>query len=215
MSLPTLEPIETERLLLRAVTAADLPDLQAVNGDDEVTRFLPYASWQGPEDAASWLARMLALGQTGTGQQLVLVQRSDARVIGSALLFRHEQGSRRIELGYVLGRAHWRQGYMREALVALCGHVFGPLGLRRIEAEVQPDNQPSEQLLRSLGFTLEGRLRERWEAKGRIYDTHLFACLASDWQRGAQADEGRGRACHSATPISSTPKACPGPSTRP
>ena len=182
MPLPSLvEPIKTERLMLRTVQPTDLPDLLAVNGDDEVTRFLPYASWHSLQDGEAWLARMLALGEAGSGRQLVLEQRDDGRVIGTLLLFKYDEGSARIELGYALGRAHWGRGLMREAVLAACEQVFGAMALRRIEAEVNPDNHASGALLRALGFVHEGRARQRWVAKGRAYDTDLYGCLREEW----------------------------------
>jgi RimJ/RimL family protein N-acetyltransferase len=178
---PAIARIEAARLALRPVDAADLPDLLEMNGDPEVTRFLPYPTWQSLDDGVAWLARMEALVAAGTGRQLVLVRHADAKVLGSLLLFRYEAGSRRVELGYALGRAHWGQGLMREAIQAACTHAFGPLGLRRIEAEVNPANVASDRLLQRVGFTLEGTLRQRWVAQDAAYDTHLYGLLAHEW----------------------------------
>lgn len=187
MPFPTITDIRSERLQIRPVAPADLPDLLEINGDDEVTRFLPYATWRGPDDGASWLARMDALAATGTGQQLVAARQADGKVIGTVLLFKFDEGSARTELGYVLGRRFWRQGLMREALHAVCGHAFGALGIRRIEAEVNPVNEASNALLQALGFTLEGTLRQRWVAKGAAYDTHVYGCLADEWNAARRA----------------------------
>ena len=120
MPFSTLPKIDSPRLTLRAVEATDLPDLLEVNGDWEVTRFLPYATWNSLQDGEAWLARMTVLEASGAGQQLVVVRRTDSKVIGTMLLFKHDEGSSRMELGYVLGRAHWRQGLMREAILAVC-----------------------------------------------------------------------------------------------
>ena len=182
MALPAFAPVDSPRLTLRPITGQDLPDLFAVNGDEEVTRYLPYSAWQTPEDGSSWLARMQALAAAGSAVQLVMQRRSDSRVIGTVLLFKWDEGSARLELGYVLGRAHWRRGYAREALQAVCGQAFGALGVRRIEAEVQPDNAASNALLRAMGFVHEGTLRQRWVAKGRAYDTHVYGLLAHEWR---------------------------------
>jgi [ribosomal protein S5]-alanine N-acetyltransferase len=182
MALPDIPPIRTARLCLRPLQSADLADLHAVNGDDEVTRFLPYTSWCTPEDATTWLARMHALHDAGTGRQLVMQRAGDGRVIGTLLLFRFDEGSARLELGYVVGRAHWRQGYGAEAVRGALGAAFGTLGVRRIEAEVHPDNTGSHALLRAVGFVHEGCLRQRWVAKGRAYDTHVYGCLADEWR---------------------------------
>ena len=45
--------IETARLALRPVERSDLPDLLEVNGDPEVTRFLPYPTWTSLDDGAA------------------------------------------------------------------------------------------------------------------------------------------------------------------
>jgi RimJ/RimL family protein N-acetyltransferase len=181
MSLPPVEPIETPRLLIREVAAEDLPDLLVVNGDPAVTHFLPYDTWQSPADGEAWLARMLAQTAEGTARQLVLLRRADQRVIGSTLLFRYESGSQRLELGYVLARDCWGQGYAREALGAVLDRVFGAWGMRRVEAEVNPDNLASNAVLRSLGFVLEGLRRERWVAKGRTYGVNAYGLLEREW----------------------------------
>jgi ribosomal-protein-alanine N-acetyltransferase len=176
--LPPFAPLQTARLTVRPVHAADLPDLMAVNGDAEVTRFLPYEAWQTPDDAQAWLGRMATLCDGGQAHQLVIVR--DGRAVGTVLLFRHEEPSARIELGYALGRAQWGQGIAREALAAVIDTVFGPFGLRRIEAQVQPDNLASSALLARLGFRREGVLRQRWVAKGRAYDVSVWGLLAAE-----------------------------------
>lgn len=189
--IPDLD-LHTPHLSLRAVTDADLPDLLAVNGDPQVTRFLPYETWQGLDDAAAWLKRMRLLADDGAARQLVIVQRSSQRAIGTVLLFRFDAGSRRLEIGYVLGRPHWGQGLMHEALAAVCDHLFTLGGLRRIEAEVNPANVASGRVLRALGFVHEGTLRQRWVAKGAAYDTQIHGLLVEDWRtrRQAHADPG-------------------------
>jgi RimJ/RimL family protein N-acetyltransferase len=183
MPLPAFPPTRTARLCLRAVQADDLAELWQVNGDDEVTRFLPYTSWRAPEDATTWLARMEALRSAGTGQQLVMERTGDGKVIGTLLLFRFEDSSARVEIGYVVVRAHWRCGYGIEAVRGALGTAFGSLGIRRVEAEVHPDNTGSHALLRAVGFVHEGCLRKRWVAKGQAYDTHFYGCLAEEWDR--------------------------------
>ncbi|KPF67993.1 hypothetical protein IP84_11965 [beta proteobacterium AAP99] len=172
--------LSTERLIVRALEESDLPDLLAVNGDAETTRFLPYATWQHLDDARAWLARMRGIEAGGTALQLVVEQRSDGRVIGTVLLFKWDATSARVELGYVLARSHWGQGLMHEALRGVCARLFGALAVRRIEAEVDVANTASHQLLLRLGFAVEGRLRQRWVVRDRCYDVHLYGLLATD-----------------------------------
>lgn len=180
MSLDALDALSTDRVVVRPVHDTDIGDLLAVNGDGEVVRHLPYGPWRSHSDGQAWLERMRGLQQAGTGRQFVLISRSEGRAIGTLLLFRHEPSSARAEVAYVLGRSHWRQGLMRETLRAFCQAAFMRAGLQRIEAEAVPENQASNRLLASLGFTLEGRLRQRWRAQGRGLDVNHWGLLMGE-----------------------------------
>jgi ribosomal-protein-alanine N-acetyltransferase len=59
-------------------------------------------------------------------------------------------------LGYYAHERFAGQGMMREALEQVLDHSFGPLGLHRVEANIQPGNAPSIALARGAGFRLEG-----------------------------------------------------------
>ncbi|MEU3606649.1 GNAT family protein [Streptomyces sp. NPDC035033] len=48
------------------------------------------------------------------------------------------------------------RGLMGEALGLLLAYAFGPMGLHRLEANIQPGNAPSRALVRRAGFRLEG-----------------------------------------------------------
>jgi ribosomal-protein-alanine N-acetyltransferase len=179
---PLALTLSCQRVDIRPVQAGDIGDLLEVNRDPEVTKFLPYETWKGLDDGHAWLERVQAIASTGTGQQLVLVSKATARAIGSLLLFRYDAGSARAELGYVLKRSCWGQGLMVEALGGVISHCFDSLALQRLEAEANPDNLASNATLRRLGFSCEGRLRQRWVAKGRRYDTHFYGLLRDEWR---------------------------------
>jgi [ribosomal protein S5]-alanine N-acetyltransferase len=180
MPLADIGLLATARTSLRAVQEADLADLLAVNGDAAATQYLPYDAWRGPEDALAWYQRMRGIVETGTARQLVIERTADHRVIGTALLFRHDAAAASVELGYVIGRPYWRQGFAREAIGALCDHAFEALGLRRIEAQADARNVGSTALLRRLGFVHEGRRRQCWVTRGEVCDADVYGCLPDD-----------------------------------
>lgn len=186
MSLVDPGPLESERLVVRLLRGTDLPALMEVNGDEIATALLPYAAWRSLDDARAWHDRMAAIQATGLALQFVVESRSSGQAIGTCLLFRFEEGSARAELGYVLGRAHWGRGLMKEALTALLGRAFDGMGVRRVEAEVDPRNAASSGLLRSLGFTREGLLRQRWVTQGEAKDVEIFGLLAGEFPPARQ-----------------------------
>jgi [ribosomal protein S5]-alanine N-acetyltransferase len=173
--------IETPRLHVRPVRHSDLPSLLTVNGDDAVTRYLPYSTWRDMTDAEAWFGRIMALQENGDTFQFVMTLRDDSEAIGTCLLFRLAEQSARAEIGYALGRAHWGKGYVIEAMSALVERAFTDLSLHRLEAEINPRNAASAKVLERMGFLKEGLLRQRWRLKGETTDSALYGLLRPDW----------------------------------
>jgi ribosomal-protein-alanine N-acetyltransferase len=79
-------------------------------------------------------------------------------------------------LGYYVAAPYAGRGYMSEGLELVKQYAFGTLGLHRLEANIQPDNQRSVALVKRCGFSYEGlspaflfiagawRDHERWTA---------------------------------------------------
>ncbi len=59
-------------------------------------------------------------------------------------------------LGFYAFLPHAGQGLMLEGLQLVIGEAFGPLGLHRLEANIQPPNQRSLRLVQRAGFRKEG-----------------------------------------------------------
>lgn len=186
MYLPPHPKIETDRLTIRLVAESDLPSLLVVNADDTVTRYLPYESWKGIADGEAWFSRASARLAAGEAGQFVIVHRESGRVIGTCLLFRIEESSARAEVGYVLAREYWGAGYMLEAMKAFVAFAFEQLGLRRLEAEIDPRNVSSARLLERLGFVREGLRRQRLATKGEVTDSGLYGLLRTDWSASSK-----------------------------
>ena len=59
-------------------------------------------------------------------------------------------------LGYYVGATFQGQGYMQAGLTRLIDYAFSTMGLHRLEANIQPDNLRSQELVRRCGFKYEG-----------------------------------------------------------
>jgi len=106
----------------------------------------------------------------------------DDAVIGTCTLARLDATHGIAEVGFALARDSWRRGYMKEALPLLVDFAFSRLGLRRLEADVDPRNVASLRLLERLGFRREGLLRERYCMNAELQDAVLLALLGRDWR---------------------------------
>jgi ribosomal-protein-alanine N-acetyltransferase len=189
MFLPERSDIETDRLTIRLLQAADVPSLFPINGDDAVTRYLPYETWKSSADGEVWFQRVSSRVAAGEAGQFVITQRESGDIVGTCLLFRFDQASARAEIGYVLARKYWGAGYMLEAMRAFVDFAFERVRLRRLEAEIDPRNAASARLLARLGFVKEGLLRQRWDVKGEVTDSALYGLLHTD-RRAACAKRG-------------------------
>jgi RimJ/RimL family protein N-acetyltransferase len=132
-------------------------------------------------DAEAWFERLLKLQEAGPVLEFVITTKDTGNLIGRYGLFDFEKVNAHARVGYALGRAHWRQGYMREALTALIRCAFGEMELRKLEANVEAKNAASGGLLRHLGFTREGVLRERWIINGEPMDAEVYGLLRSEF----------------------------------
>lgn len=92
-------------------------------------------------------------------------------------------GLRSGSLGYYIGARYARQGYMSEGLALVLDQAFGPLGLNRVEANVQPANAASLALIERLGFRKEGFSPDFMQIDGIWRDHERWAMLAAEWAR--------------------------------
>ena len=86
-------------------------------------------------------------------------------------------------LGYYAFTPHAGRGYMTEGLTLALRRAFGPLRLHRVEANIQPGNEPSRALARRLGLRREGVSPRYLKIGGRWRDHERWALLADDWLR--------------------------------
>jgi RimJ/RimL family protein N-acetyltransferase len=177
-----LPTIDAPRISLRWLTDADAPALFSIFSDPEVMRYWSSLPLTDMEGAFKLLADIREYFRQRTLFQWGIARRADDLVIGTCTLFHIDLSNRRAEIGYALGREHWKQGYMQEALTALLGFSFDNLNMHRMEADVDPKNVSSIKTLERLGFQREGYLRERWLVGGEIQDALFYGLLRREWQ---------------------------------
>jgi len=114
---------------------------------------------------------------------LLIRRRDDDAILGAIGISQIFYGLfRNAYLGYEIGAPFARQGYMTEALELALHYAFVRLRLHRLEANIQPENQPSLALVARLGFSREGYSRRYLKIGGRWRDHERWALLAEDWR---------------------------------
>lgn len=118
---------------------------------------------------------------TGAGLPLFLIRRDNQELLGAITLDNIQRGpSQAGTLGYWVGRNHTRQGYMREAVMAVVHYAFTELDLSRLQAGCLPENAASRGVLEKSGFKYEGVAQSYLQIAGRWRTHVLYANLRND-----------------------------------
>ena len=117
----------------------------------------------------------------GRAYAFFLFRARDNALVGGATLSRVQRGvAMSCSLGYWIGAPHARRGHTSAGVRRLARFAFDDLGLHRVEAACQPDNEPSRTLLAKVGFTHEGLARSYLKIDGDWRDHLLFGLVAGD-----------------------------------
>jgi len=177
--------IETERMTLRLPEHADwrqwsevreasaefLVKWEPVWSNDHLTR-------RAFTNRVYWAQRAEAQGQA---LPVLLIRREDQQLLGALTLDNIRRGPAQTgTFGYWIGEPFARQGYMREAILALTHHAFTRLDLSRLEAACLPENVPSRGVLEKCGFKYEGVAQSYLQINGRWRNHVLYANLRGD-----------------------------------
>lgn len=165
------------RLVMRRQQITDAEALFEAYSDPVLMRYWSSAPHATVADSRAYLDRTDSDWRGWT-----IERKEDGAVLGTLAAVEIRQGVS--EIGYLLIRRFWGQGYAREAVSRLLDRLFHEEGLRRAVADVDPDNVASNALLKDLGFTLEGRLRGEWETHIGVRDSFIWGLLREEWPGG-------------------------------
>lgn len=170
-------PMQTDRLTLRALTAADAPAMATYRNDPEVARF---QDWALPVTEPTVRERIAAQQPAPEpGRWVNIAVEYDGEVAGDVAVGLDTDG-RQAVIGYSLRADRRGLGLGREAVSALVDTLFDGLGVHRIRATLDPRNVRSAHLLEQLGFRYEGRSTSAALVRGTWEDEDRYALLAAD-----------------------------------
>jgi ribosomal-protein-alanine N-acetyltransferase len=174
--------LETQRLILRRFTQDDA-DAMFRNwaNDEQVTRFLtwpPHGTLENTQAVInSWVNDYDNLDKYEWAIEL----KSLGEPIGSIAAMNPNDRNNSVEMGYCIGTAWWRSGYMSEALAAVIKFLFEEVGGNRIVAIHDPHNPNSGAVMRKCGMQFEGMHRQAGRNNQGICDEAAYAILAEDY----------------------------------
>lgn len=142
-----------------------------------------------PSDAAAYrryLARLLLPTEAG----FLVLRRADDALCGVVNLnvITYESLCSAYTSYYATAATAGR-GYMTDGMRLVIAHAFGPLGLHRLEANIQPGNRRSIEFVRSIGFRLEGFSPRYLRINGQWRDHERWALLSDEAEAEAEDED--------------------------
>src|SRR5262245_15913133 len=178
---PTLQ---TERLLLRPVTADDAQAVFDYASNPNVTRFTLFETHQTIDDSR-WFINDYARSRYSCKEPdpfAIAFRDAPNRMIGALGVHWASQPNGTMELGYAIGEPYWGRGVVVEAAVEVMRFVFTEYAVERLQARVFVGNDSSERVLQKLGFTREGVLRSLIFRRGAWHDLVVHSLLREEWE---------------------------------
>jgi len=179
-----MEHFRTDRLIARDWRTADAEAAFAIYGRQEVMR------WLGPQPRVvvpsleQMRVRLDAMAERAAVEpdyglwpiELVV----SGELIGAVLL-QPLPDSEQVEIGWHLNPDFWGRGYATEAARGAAELAFGPRGLKRVVAVVDPDNVRSLAVCRRLGMVHLGQTAEFF---GLMMELFELASASADTPAG-------------------------------
>ena len=173
---PTLE---TERLSLRRLELSDAKDYHEIRSDKKVMQYIARPLAQTIDDSIGVIQRVHETIKKSEGINWAVCLKNDPKVIGTVGFYRTNPTHYRTEIGYEMRPEHWGKGLMSEAIQAVLKYAFFTMNFHSVEANIDPVNRRSENILVRNNFIKEAHFRENYFFEGRFTDSAIYSLLKS------------------------------------
>jgi len=180
----TSEPpiLKSDHLLLRMAAMEDIPYIlnYFIENKEYLTPFYPewdenfftQEYWEYQVETNFW-----EFVNIGSLKLFIYPKYQPRKIVGTVNFNNFVYGAAQFcQLGYSLAESAQGYGYMTEALSIAINYVFEELNLHRIMANYMPHNRRSGNVLKRLGFVVEGYARDYLMINGK-WEDHIFTSL--------------------------------------
>lgn len=145
--------LETKRLYLRKMNQSDYEALSKMLQDEET--MYAYEGAFSDEETQEWLDRQIdRYREYGFGLWAVVLKETDEMIGQCGLTMQQWNGRQVLEIGYLLQRAYWHNGYATEAAKACKEYAFTKLDADEVCSIIRDTNTASQNVAQRNGMTV-------------------------------------------------------------
>ena len=171
--------LSTVRLNLRRISDKDEEEVFFLRSDKEMLQFLDRDPAQSIDEARQWICTINEGIDDNQYIAWAITLKHDPKLIGTITFWNVQKEHYRAEIGYALHSRFQGQGLMQEAMMAVLDYGFNTMKLHSVEANVNPNNTRSIQLLERNGFVREAYHRENYYHNGHFLDSAIYSLINS------------------------------------
>lgn len=146
--------IKTKRLVLRPLSVNDLEAVHFYSADEENTKYMKYLPNKSKQETLTFLESVCEEWKKSEPSFLEFGIGYENRIIGSIGIYLNDERTGG-EIGWILSKEYWNQGFMTEAALAVKEYAQNELHLSTLEAYCDTRNNASAKVMQNMGMTLE------------------------------------------------------------
>lgn len=169
--------LATDRLFLRAINKDDKNEIFALRSDEKIMQFIGRPLAKSVDEAETFINKIAKGIKDNILIYWGITLKVDNSLIGTICLFNISKENHRAEMGYELSPDFQGQGLMQEAFIRVVDYAFNTLQLHSLQAEVNPANTKSINLLERNQFIREAYFKENFFYEGRYLDSAIYSLI--------------------------------------
>ena len=143
--------METERLWIRKSEQSDFDAMCKIFQDEEST--VAFAGPYSDAEVQDWLDMQIKDHEQGLGHWAFTLKGTDDMIGQCGVLMKDYKGGKIHEIGYVLQKEFWGNGYATEAAAACMNYAFDVLGAPQVYSIIYEKNIASQNVAKRNGMT--------------------------------------------------------------
>lgn len=137
--------IENQRVYLRELTESDIPHLSAILQDEET--MYAYEGVYTDQQVEDWLVwNRESYADNGFGLWAIIDKATKAFIGQCGIVYSDVEGQSLLEIGYLVNKEHWGQGYAKEASHLCLCYARDYLKADKICSIIRDTNKPSRKV---------------------------------------------------------------------
>ena len=174
--------LETKRLILRRFEITDAKDMfENWASDPEVTKYLTWPTHENIDVSRYVVNDWVSSYGNDNYYSWAIELKEDKKVVGTIAAVKVNDIVGAIEIGYCIGRNYWGKGITAEAGKAVTKFFFEEVKANRVCAYHAPENPNSGKVMKKIGMTYEGTLRQSDICNQGVVDAAVYSILKEEY----------------------------------